>query len=141
MEFFTLQDFRGCRARRSISPTHLAELTGSILEGGASARIAARAAGRAAGLLSRLSQIPDHRDPRRVRYPQATLLAIGVCAMTAPGHNSLVTVAEWAHRIGDAVLARLGVPLRPVHRTGPHPEQAHPAGDLQQFRIRTCREG
>jgi hypothetical protein len=43
-----------------------------------------------------------------VRFPLATLLAIGVCAMTAPGHNSLVAVAEWAHRAGDAVLARLG---------------------------------
>jgi hypothetical protein len=33
-----------------------------------------------------------------VRYRLSTLLAIGVCAMTAAGHNSLVAIAEWAHR-------------------------------------------
>ncbi len=28
--------------------------------------------------------------------------------MTAAGHNSLVAIAEWAHRCDQAVLARLG---------------------------------
>jgi hypothetical protein len=37
------------------------------------------------GLLQALAKVPDPRDPRGVRYRLATLLAIGVCAMTAAG--------------------------------------------------------
>jgi hypothetical protein len=50
---------------------------------------------------------------RGVRYRLATLLAIGVCAMTAAGHNSLVAIAEWARRCDQEVLARLGCPFDP----------------------------
>jgi hypothetical protein len=35
------------------------------------------------GLLRALAKVPDPRDPQGVRYRLATLLAIGVCAMTA----------------------------------------------------------
>lgn len=47
------------------------------------------------GLLDRLAEVPDPRDPRGVRYRLASLLAIGVCAMTASGHDSLAAIAEW----------------------------------------------
>ncbi|MFE7752301.1 transposase family protein [Streptomyces sp. NPDC057428] len=67
----------------------------------------------AAGLLQALAKVPDPRDPRGVRYRLSTLLAIGVCAMTAAGHNSLVAIAEWARRCGQAELARLGCPFDP----------------------------
>lgn len=66
-----------------------------------------------AGLLQALAGVPDPRDPRGVRYRLSTLLAIGVCAMTAAGHNSLVAIAEWARRCDQAVLARLGCPFDP----------------------------
>ncbi|MFF6780779.1 ISAs1 family transposase [Streptomyces sp. NPDC012510] len=65
------------------------------------------------GLLRALAKVPDPRDPRGVRYRLATLLAIGVCAMTAAGHNSLVAIAEWARRCDQKVLARLGCPFDP----------------------------
>jgi hypothetical protein len=66
-----------------------------------------------AGLLQALAGVPDPRDPRGVRYRLSTLLAIGVCAMTAAGHNSLVGIAEWAHRCDQGVLARLDCPFDP----------------------------
>ncbi|GAA1918557.1 transposase family protein [Streptantibioticus ferralitis] len=66
------------------------------------------------GLLGRLAQVPDPRDPRGVRYRLATLLAIGVCALTSAGHNSLAAVAEWARRLGPAELQRLGCPFNPI---------------------------
>ena len=65
------------------------------------------------GLLWALAKVPDPRDPRGVRYRLATPLAIGVCAMTAAGHNSLVAIAEWACRCDQEVLARLGCPFDP----------------------------
>nr|WP_099502288.1 MULTISPECIES: transposase family protein [Streptomyces] len=55
----------------------------------------------------------DPRDRRGVRFPLATLLAVGVCAMTCAGHNSLTAIAEWARRCHQAVLTRLGCPFDP----------------------------
>lgn len=66
------------------------------------------------GLLDVLAQVPDPRDPRGVRYRLATLLAIGVCAMSAPAHNSLVAVAEWVHRRDQQTLVDLGCPFDPM---------------------------
>ncbi|MEV0492009.1 transposase family protein [Streptomyces atratus] len=66
------------------------------------------------GLLPALAQVPDMRDPRGVRYRLATLLAIGVCAMTTVGHNSLVTIGEWARRCDQQTLADLGCPFDPM---------------------------
>ncbi|MEU5943926.1 ISAs1 family transposase, partial [Micromonospora sp. NPDC047548] len=65
------------------------------------------------GLLDRLAGVNDHRDPRGVRYALATLLAIGVCAMTAAGHNSLTAIAEWVRRCDQRELRRLGCPFNP----------------------------
>jgi predicted transposase YbfD/YdcC len=64
-----------------------------------------------AGLLEALAEVPDPRDPRGVRYSLATLLAIGICAMSAPDHNSLVAVGEWAARRDQRTLAVLGCPF------------------------------
>ncbi|MFJ9845823.1 ISAs1 family transposase [Kitasatospora sp. NPDC101155] len=66
------------------------------------------------GLLRALDRVPDPRDPRGVRYRLATLLAIGVCAMTAAGHNSLVSIGEWARRCDQRTLAALGCPYDPM---------------------------
>lgn len=55
----------------------------------------------------------DPRNPRGVRYRLATLLAIGVCAMSAAGHNSLTAVAEWVRRCEPSELDRLGCPFNP----------------------------
>ncbi|MET9774617.1 ISAs1 family transposase [Streptomyces sp. NPDC006367] len=65
------------------------------------------------GLLQALAKVPGPRDRRGVRYRLATLPAIGVCAMTAAGHNSLVAIAEWAQRCDQEVLARPGCPFDP----------------------------
>ncbi|WP_051942250.1 transposase family protein [Streptacidiphilus rugosus] len=66
------------------------------------------------GLLRALARVPDPRDPRGVRYRLATLLAIGVCAITTAGHNSLVAISEWARRCDQQVLADLGCPFDPM---------------------------
>jgi predicted transposase YbfD/YdcC len=65
------------------------------------------------GLLARLQAVPDPRSPQGRRYRLATLLAIGVCALSTPGYDSLTAVAEWARRAGQDVLARLGAPFDP----------------------------
>ena len=65
------------------------------------------------GLLDALAQVPDPRNPRRVRFRLATLLAVGVCALTSAGHNSLTAIAEWVGRCDQDVLARLGCPFDP----------------------------
>ncbi|AQW48413.1 transposase [Streptomyces hygroscopicus] len=49
-----------------------------------------------------------------MRYRLATLLAIGVCAMTTVGHNSLVVIGEWARRCDQQALAGLGCPFDPM---------------------------
>lgn len=66
------------------------------------------------GLLDRLAQVADPRDPRGVRYRLATLLAIGVCAVSAAGHNTLTAVAEWVRRCDPVELSRLGCPFNPL---------------------------
>ncbi|MER7478033.1 transposase family protein [Streptomyces sp. NPDC126510] len=88
MEFSTRHDLQGCRARCFIIA--YAHRPGR----GAPALLAAGDA-RACGLVEALSRVPDPRDPRGVRHRLATLLAVGVCAMTSAGHNSLTAIAEW----------------------------------------------
>jgi predicted transposase YbfD/YdcC len=67
----------------------------------------------APGLLARLEAVPDPRSAQGRRYRLSTLLAIGVCALSTPGYDSLTAVAEWARRAGQDVLARLGAPYDP----------------------------
>ncbi|MEU1568885.1 transposase family protein [Streptomyces mirabilis] len=38
------------------------------------------------GLLDRLAQVPDPRDPRGVRHPLAGVLALAACAVPAGGN-------------------------------------------------------
>jgi hypothetical protein len=65
------------------------------------------------GLLVRLEAVPDPRGAQGRRYRLAALLAIGVCALSTPGYDSLTAVAEWARRAGQEVLARLAAPFDP----------------------------
>ena len=65
------------------------------------------------GLLDALGRVPDPRGRCGVRFKLATLLAVGVRAMTCAGHNSLTAIAEWARRLDQDVLARLGCPFDP----------------------------
>jgi hypothetical protein len=68
------------------------------------------------GLLDALARVPDPRDRRGVRFKLVTLLAVGVCAMTCAGHNSLTAIAEWVRRLDQDILARLGCPFDPFAR-------------------------
>jgi predicted transposase YbfD/YdcC len=65
------------------------------------------------GLLVALSAVPDPRDPRGVRYPLTSLLAVAVCAVLA-GAATFAAMADWAADLDPAAWARLGF-------TGPVP--------------------
>lgn len=69
-------------------------------------------------MLERLAQVPDPRDPRGVRHPLVTLLALTACAVLA-GARSLLAVSEWVADAPPALLERLG--------TAVDAEQAGPA--------------
>jgi predicted transposase YbfD/YdcC len=62
-----------------------------------------------AGLLEALSQVPDPRDPRGVRYQFVPVLAVAVCA-TLAGARSYAAIAEWACDAPPALRAGLGLP-------------------------------
>lgn len=84
-----------------------------VLAGGGGATVRADQGG-ARGLLARLEAVPDPRSARGRRYRLSTLLALGACALSTPGHDSLTAVAEWGRRAGQDVLARLGAPYHPL---------------------------
>ncbi|MFF6999605.1 transposase family protein [Streptomyces sp. NPDC008313] len=65
------------------------------------------------GLLERLAAVPDPRDPRGVRHPLVTVLALTACAVLA-GAKSLLAVSEWVADAPPAVLERLGVDIDPL---------------------------
>ncbi|HBF85301.1 MAG TPA: ISAs1 family transposase [Streptomyces sp.] len=73
------------------------------------------------GLLERLAQVPDPRDPRGVRHPLVTLLALTACAVLA-GARSLLAVGEWVADAPPALLERLGTVVDPLF-----PERSWPA--------------
>jgi predicted transposase YbfD/YdcC len=58
-------------------------------------------------LLAVLAAVPDPRDPRGVRYPLASLLAVAVCAVLA-GAVTFAAIADWARDLDSAAWARLG---------------------------------
>jgi hypothetical protein len=66
------------------------------------------------GLLVRLGSVPDPRGRQGRRYGLATLLALGVCAMSAAGHDPVVAIAQWGRSAGGQVLARPGAPSGPL---------------------------
>jgi hypothetical protein len=72
-------------------------------------------------LLERLPQVPDPRDPRGVRYPHVTVLALTACAVLA-GARSLVAVSEWVAAAPTELLERLGTRVDPLF-----PERDWPA--------------
>ncbi|GGW72185.1 ISAs1 family transposase [Streptomyces xantholiticus] len=74
--------------------------------------------GEAPGLLERLAEVPDPRDPRGVRHPLAVALA--ACAVLA-GATSLLAVGEWIADAPAHVLAQLGVRPDPVLPPGNGP--------------------
>ncbi|WLQ67630.1 transposase family protein [Streptomyces glycanivorans] len=69
--------------------------------------------GEVAGLLERLAEVPDPRDPRGVRHALAVVLALAACAVLA-GATSLLAVGEWIADAPPQVLERLGVRPDPV---------------------------
>lgn len=69
--------------------------------------------GEVAGLLERLAEVPDPRDPRGVRHALAVVLALAACAVLA-GATSLLAVGEWIADAPPPVLERLGVRPDPV---------------------------
>lgn len=85
----------------------------AVCLGGGSPLLAAGPAG-GPGLLERLATVPDPRGRQGRRYRLATLLALGVCAMSSAGHDSVTAIAEWGRRAGDDVLARLDAPFDPI---------------------------
>jgi predicted transposase YbfD/YdcC len=65
------------------------------------------------GLLERLAEVPDPRDPRGVRHALAAVLALTACAVLA-GATSLLAVGEWIADAPAHVLDRLGVRPDPL---------------------------
>ncbi|MEU2426748.1 ISAs1 family transposase [Streptomyces sp. NPDC007851] len=70
-------------------------------------------AGEVPGLLERLAQVPDPRDPRGVRHALAVVLTLTACAVLT-GATSLLAVGEWIADAPSHVLERLGVRPDPV---------------------------
>ncbi|MFF1917359.1 transposase family protein [Streptomyces sp. NPDC058239] len=60
------------------------------------------------GLLERLAEVPDPRDPRGVRHALVVMLALTACTVLA-GATSLLAVGEWITDAPPSVLERLGV--------------------------------
>jgi hypothetical protein len=58
-------------------------------------------------LLVALSAVPDPRDPRGVRYPLTSLLAVAVCAVLA-GATTFAAIADWACDLDPPARQRLG---------------------------------
>jgi hypothetical protein len=65
------------------------------------------AAGEQSGLLAVLAAVPDPRDPRGIRYPLASMLAVAVCAVLA-GAVTFAAIADWVKDLDSPGWARLG---------------------------------
>ncbi|MEV7797290.1 transposase family protein [Streptomyces sp. NPDC087512] len=63
--------------------------------------------------LERLAQVLDPRDPRGVRHPLVTLLALMACAVLARA-RSLIAMSEWVADAVQALLERLGTAVDPL---------------------------
>jgi predicted transposase YbfD/YdcC len=69
--------------------------------------------GEVPGLLERLAEVPDPRDPRGVRHALTVVLALTACAVLA-GATSLLAVGEWIADTPAHVLEQLGVRPDPL---------------------------
>ncbi|MEV6029430.1 transposase family protein, partial [Streptomyces sp. NPDC052036] len=69
--------------------------------------------GQVPGLLERLAEVPDPRDPRGVRHGLAVVLALTACAVLA-GATSLLAVGEWIADAPAHALGQLGIRPDPV---------------------------
>jgi hypothetical protein len=65
------------------------------------------------GLLERLAEVPDPRDPRGVRHRLAVVLALTACAVLA-GATSLLAVGEWIADAPAHVLEQVGARPDPL---------------------------
>ncbi|MFC9646829.1 ISAs1 family transposase [Streptomyces mirabilis] len=65
------------------------------------------------GLLERLHEVPDPRDPRGVRHALVVVLALTACAVLA-GATSLLAVGEWIADAPSSVLEHLGIRPDPL---------------------------
>ena len=59
------------------------------------------------GLLQALARVPDPRDPRGIRYPLASVLAVAVSAVLA-GAGTFAAICDWAADLDPPAWARLG---------------------------------
>ncbi|MGW3859844.1 transposase family protein [Micromonospora arida] len=59
------------------------------------------------GLLAALARVPDPRDPRGIRYPFASVLAVAVCAVMA-GAAMFAAIADWVDDLAAPAWGRLG---------------------------------
>ncbi|GGY18104.1 hypothetical protein GCM10010358_81730 [Streptomyces minutiscleroticus] len=75
-------------------------------------------------LPERPAQVPNPRDPRGVRHPVVTLLALTACAALA-GARSLLAMSEGVAGAPPALLERLGTPVDPLV-----PKRSWPAGSM-----------
>nr|WP_329295631.1 ISAs1 family transposase [Streptomyces pseudovenezuelae] len=71
------------------------------------------APGEVPGLLERLAEVPDPRDPRGVRHALTAVLALTACAVLA-GATSLLAVGEWIADAPPSILQHVGIRLDPV---------------------------
>ncbi|MFG3296580.1 transposase family protein [Streptomyces sp. NPDC048179] len=69
--------------------------------------------GEVPGLLERLAEAPDQRDPGGVRHRLAVVLALTECAVLA-GATSLLAVGEWIADVVGHVLERVGADPDPL---------------------------
>jgi hypothetical protein len=71
------------------------------------------APGEVPGLLERLAEVPDPRDPRGVRHTLVVALALTACAVLA-GARSLLAVGEWIADAPPQVLQAVGARADPL---------------------------
>ncbi|MFG2472675.1 transposase family protein [Streptomyces canus] len=69
------------------------------------------------GLLERLTEVPDPRDPRGVRHA-LVVLALTACAVLA-GTRSLPAVGEWIGDTPPQVLQAVGAPRSSASQAAP----------------------
>jgi predicted transposase YbfD/YdcC len=65
------------------------------------------------GLLERLAEVPDPRDPRGIRHRLPVVLALTACAVLA-GATSVLAVGEWIADAPPQVLKQVGAPADPL---------------------------